>query len=167
MNKKRLTAKQKLIYPIIGSIVIAIITQLPTLYEMWEDRSRVDVSFGRIEGYPKEELQKDGNSYFIDIAIKNYGIEPGKVTIQATGVNAQLSFKKAGPYDYIQQQWYKGLDESFRIVNPPLYVIPDKDASRFSVKLSIVDPISGNDLIIPTELIYDRVRDKYILNDAK
>lgn len=163
MSKKKLTIQEKVaIISAIGIVSAALISQSPTWYQAWEERPKVDISFGQMTDLPKKELPITAGVYQIELNARNRGMHEGNILVTVQGVNTRVSFNQQDKYwkETVTQRFFVYADPSYR--STPVYILPNyADTNEFTIEFTIQEDNNRHffqeaRMLIPTKLTYTK-----------
>jgi len=153
------------------AVVAAGALQGPFVNSVYQDRPIVDISFGLKDILPSEELQHDGENFYVEFAMRNRGQSDGKVVVSIFGENMGISFNENGPFENTSQLDYVVFP------NPEykpgkFYVVPHEGAKRIALILTVEDNTPSSyfqelNTLIPLEITYEKSGDNYVLTDKR
>lgn len=152
--------------------VAAFAISSPLANTMYQDRPLVDISFGKTdESLPTKELQHDGQNYYVEFAMRNRGQSDGRILVSIFGDGADVSFHKNGPFQYFAQLSYVVFPDPETKLSK-FYVKPHDGVERFTVRLNAEKDTGSSyfqdvNKFIPSELIYEKSSNKYVLIDKR
>lgn len=145
--------------------------QGPFMNSVYQDRPIVDISFGLQDGFPLEELQHDGENYYVDFIMQNRGLSDGKIFVSIFGDNVDVSFNENGPYQEFAQLSHVIFPES-ETKKGKIYVKPHEGTDRIAFAMTVEKDTNASyfqelNQFIPLELTYEKSGDKYVLTDKR
>lgn len=174
MGKKKdkpMDVKLKIAIIVALGAVAAGALQGPFMNSVYQDRPIVDISFGSQDGLPLEELQHDGENYYVEFAMKNRGQSDGKIFVSIFGDNVDVSFNENGPYQEFAQLSHVVFPEP-ETKKGKFYVKPHEGVDRIAFAMTVEKDTKASyfqelNKFIPLELTYEKSGGKYVLIDKR
>lgn len=143
----------------------------PIADTQWKERPIADVSFGNNGEFPKSVLQSKDGEFYIDIVMENSGDANAKTVFVATGENVKVKIGKISNWSYQNILPFTIKPDSFEKMYP-LYVMPDENATSFSVVFSLeipdqTPPFQEITLFSPTILTFEKDGEQFVLVDQR
>lgn len=171
-KEKPMDVKLKIAIIVTLGAVAAGALQGPFMNSVYQDRPIVDISFGSQDGgLLSEELQHDGENYYVEFAMRNRGQSDGKIFVSIFGDNVDVSFNENGPYQEFAQLSHVIFPEP-ETKNGKFYVKPHEGAVRIAFTMTVEKDTNASyfqelNTFIPLELTYEKSEDKYVLIDKR
>ena len=127
------------------------------------------ISLGNDREFPKETLQREGGTYYVDMIVENRGNQEAKTIFTVNGENAKVRIGTLTGWDYKHTLPFTSVPDAFQ-KKYPLYVMPDDDTS-FTIMLSLETPeeISSPEISLhhPSILTFENDGQKFILSEQR
>ena len=127
----------------IAVVLVALVIGIAS-FSGFESKTTTNISLGNDREFPKDILQSETGTYFVDMIIENRGDQESKTIITVNGDNAKIRIGTITDWDYKHTLPFTSVPDAFE-KKYPIYVKPDNETS-FTVMLSLETP---EDLISP------------------
>ena len=104
----------------------------------FESKTNTSISFGNGIEFPKEILQSDVGTYFVDMIIENRGNQESKTIITVSAENAKVKVGTHTGWNYKHTLPFTNSPDTFQ-KKYPIQVMPD-DFTSFTIMLSLETP---------------------------
>ena len=164
-----MNTKQKVaIIGLIGVVGAAMISQMPTIYEMWADRPIVMLTLGTSDDPPIDELIVGEEEYQFTIYGINRGSNEGNILPTITATNAKIRFNTIDEWTHSAETTFFVLEDGSYYQYPFYVQLESENVETFTLELTARQDINKHflqqaKLDFPTKLLYEKQDEIYIL----
>jgi len=134
-----------------------------------ESKTIASISLGNDREFPKETLQTEDGTYYVDMIVENGANQEAKTIFTVNGENTKIRIGTMTGWDYKHTLPFTSVPDGFQ-KKYPLYVMPDDDTS-FTIMLSLETPeeLSSPEIALhhPSILTFEYDGQNFVLSEQR
>ena len=134
-----------------------------------ESKTIASISLGHDREFPKEILQTEDGTYYVDMIVVNRTNQEAKTIVTVNGENTKIRIGTLKDWDYKHTLPFTSTPDGFQ-KKYPLYVMPD-DKTSFTIMLSLEIPEELHSpqiaLHYPSILTYEYDGKNFVLSEQR
>ncbi len=151
----------------IAVIVVAIVIGIVSLSGS-ESKTIASISLGNNREFPKETLQTEDGTYYVDMIVVNGANQEAKTIFTVNGENAKIRIGTLTGWDYKHTLPFTSVPDGFQ-KKYPLYVMPDDHTFTIMLSLETPEELSSPEIALqhPSILTFEYDGQNFVLSEQK